>query len=235
MTYSAICLFNLVPIDNWSILCLVNSAYFRTGPDMFGLVAIENTANAGVRVWFKELFISYITRKSSKKASIVVTNRENPDKSHISGKPPGQGLKKRTCPGKPGCKVTLHVSLQTLQNINTSHQHSKNYTDFQSNSVFSHRKTLSSHIENTNKSTTYISFLQDLLIHSFFSFHMSDRHLSKGLSLSLVHDSGIHFLLILIPESLLYKYSDPSSKHISSKLRYPPRLFPISLECLSGF
>ena len=43
-------------------------------------------------------------------------------------------------------KTHWHASLQTLQNINTSHQHSKNYTGFQSNkesiinSVFSHTK-----------------------------------------------------------------------------------------------
>ena len=45
-------------------------------------------------------------------------------------------------------KIHWHVSLQTLQNINTSHQHSKNYTGFLSKkesitkSVFSHTKPL---------------------------------------------------------------------------------------------
>ena len=44
----------------------------------------------------------------------MVTDGENPDKSHISGKPPGpgQGLKKRTCPGKPGRMVTLSRPLK---------------------------------------------------------------------------------------------------------------------------
>ena len=68
----------------------------------------------------------------------------------------------------------------------------------------------------------------------FFPFHMSDHHLAKGLSLSLVHDSRIHFLLT--PETrLLYQYSVPDSKHTSSKLLSLPRLFPISLDCLPGF
>ena len=45
-------------------------------------------------------------------------------------------------------KIHWHVSLQILQNINTSHQHSKNYTGFLSNKesttkpVFSHTKHL---------------------------------------------------------------------------------------------
>ena len=80
----------------------------------------------------------------------------------------------------------------------------------------------------------HILFLQDLLIHLFFPFHMSDHHSAKGLSLSLVHDFGIHYLLI--PEiRLLYQYSVPGSKHTSSKLLSLPRLFPISLDCLPGF
>ena len=79
-----------------------------------------------------------------------------------------------------------------------------------------------------------ILFLHDFLIRLFFPFHMSDHHLAKGLSLSSVHDSGIHSPLI--PEThLLYQYSVPDSKHTSSKLRSLPRLFPISLDCLPGF
>ena len=140
-------------------------------------------------------------------------------------------------------KIHWHVSLQTLQNINTSHQHSKNYTGFLSNkelitkSVFSHTKHLQ--INNLHISTIvfhfrHILFLHDLLIHLFSPFHMSDHHLAKGLSLSSVHDSGIHSFLI--PETrLLYQYSVPGSKHTFSKLRSLPRLFPISLDCLPGF
>ena len=126
---------------------------------------------------------------------------------------------------------------------NTSHQYSKNYTGFQSNkelitnSVFSHTKHLqinNQHIFTIVFHFLHILFLQDLLIHSFFPFHMFDHHLAKGLSLSSVHVSGIHSLLI--PETrLLYQYSVPGSKHTSSKLLSLPRLFPISLDCLPGF
>ena len=139
-------------------------------------------------------------------------------------------------------KTHWHASLQTLQNINTSHQHSKNYTGFQSNkesitnSVFSHTKhsQINLHIFTIVFHFRHILFLHDLLIHSFFPFHMSDHHLAKGLSLSLVHDFGIHYLLI--PEiRILYQLSVPGSKHTSSKLHSLPRLFPISLDCLPGF
>ena len=144
--------------------------------------------------------------------------------------------------------------LQRIQNslarviTNTSkYQHItpilKNYTGFQSNkesitnSVFLHTKHLqinNLHIFTIVFHFRHILFLQDLLIHLFFPFHMSDHHLAKGLSLSLVHDSGIHFLLT--PETrLLYQYSVPDSKHTSSKLLSLPRLFPISLDCLPGF
>ena len=140
-------------------------------------------------------------------------------------------------------KTHWHASSQTPQNTNTSHQYSKNYTGFQSNkesitnSVFSHTKH--SQINNLHIFTIvfhfrHILFQQDLLIHLYFPFHMSDHHLAKGLSLSLVHDSGIHSLLI--PETrLLCQYSVPSSKHTFSKLHSLPRLLPISLDCLPGF
>ena len=130
-------------------------------------------------------------------------------------------------------KTHWHASLQTLQNINTSHQHSKNYTGFQSNkesitnSVFSHAKHLqinNLHIFTIVFHFRHILFLQDLLIHLSFPFHMSDHHLAKGLSLSLVHDSGIHSLLTH-ETRLLYQYSAPGSKHTSSKLLSLPRLF----------
>ena len=94
-----------------------------------------------------------------------------------------------------------HASSQTPQNTNTSHQYSKNYTGFQSNkelitnSVFSHTKHLqinNQHIFTIVFHFLHILFLQDLLIHSFFPFHMFDHHLAKGLSLSSVHVSGIH-------------------------------------------
>ena len=104
-------------------------------------------------------------------------------------------------------------------------------------SVFSHTKHLqinNLHIFAIVFHFRHILFLQDPLIHSFFLFHMSDHHSAKGLSLSSVHDFGIHYLLI--PEiHLLYQYSVPGSKHTSSKLHSLPRLFPISLDCLPGF
>ena len=127
-------------------------------------------------------------------------------------------------------KIHWHVSLQILQNINTSHQHSKNYTGFLSNKesttkpVFSHTKHLqinNLHIFTIVFHSLHILFLHDLLIRLLFPFHMSDHHLAKGLSLSLVHASGIHSPLI--PEThLLYQYSVPDSKHTSSKLRSLP-------------
>ena len=142
-------------------------------------------------------------------------------------------------------KIHWHVSLQILQNINTSHQHSKNYTGFLSNKelttkpVFSHTKTL------TNQQPTY---LYNSL--SFPSHSVSTRS-SDSLVLSIPYvRSSLNFgkrafsvigprlwnSLPLIPEThLLYQYSVPDSKHTSSKLRSLPRLFPISLDCLPGF
>ena len=156
------------------------------------------------------------------------------------------------------CSGTSQVNLNKLQRIRSSlarvvagtskYQHitpilKKLHTGFQSNkelitnSVFSHTKHLqinNQHIFTIVFHFLHILFLQDLLIHSFFPFHMFDHHLAKGLSLSSVHVSGIHSLLI--PETrLLYQYSVPGSKHTSSKLLSLPRLFPISLDCLPGF
>ena len=141
-----------------------------------------------------------------------------------------------------GMSQTNPNKLQLIQNslsrviTNTSkYQHiTPSLKSFLSNkesitkSVFSHTKHLQ--INNLHISTIVSHFrrvllLHNLLIHLFFPFHMSDHHLAKRLSLSSVHDSGIHFLLI--PETrLLYQYSVPSSKHTSSKLRSLPRLFP---------
>ena len=127
----------------------------------------------------------------------------------------------------------------TLQNINTSHQHSKNYTGFLSNkesitnSVFTHTK---------HKSTTYctylynklvfhfhhILFLQDLLIHLFFPFTWQ-----KGF---LCHRSTtLEFTPDTWNASFFYQYYVPNSEHTSSKLCSLPNLFPISFECLPGF
>ena len=81
-------------------------------------------------------------------------------------------------------KTHWHASSQTPQNTNTSHQYSKNYTGFQSNkelitnSVFSHTKHLqinNQHIFTIVFHFLHILFLHDLLIHSFFPFHMFDH------------------------------------------------------------
>ena len=123
------------------------------------------------------------------------------------------------------CLISINSSTFCTKNIYT-------------NSVFSHTKH--SQINNLHIFTIvfhfrHTLFLHDLLIHSFYPFHMSDHHLAKGLFLlSSVHDFGIHYLPI--PEiRILYQLSVPGSKHTSSKLHSLPRLFPISLDCLPGF
>ena len=88
-------------------------------------------------------------------------------------------------------KTHWHVSSQTLQNFNTSHQHSKNYTGFQSNKESITKLCLLSYKTLTNQQPTYLynivfHLLQILFvglpIHSFFLFHMSDHHSTKGFS-----------------------------------------------------
>ena len=77
-----------------------------------------------------------------------------------------------------------HVLIQILQNINTSHQNSKNYIGFLSNKesttkpVFSHTKH--SQINNLHIFTIVFNFrhtlfLHDFLIHLLFPFHMTVR------------------------------------------------------------
>ena len=134
--------------------------------------------------------------------------------------------------------ITNTSKYQHINHTNTKKTTlASNQTKNRLQTVFSHTKH--SQINNLHIFTIvfhfrHILFLQDLLIHSFFPLHMSDHHLAKGLSLSLVHDFGIHYLLI--PEiRILYQLSVPGSKHTSSKLHSLPRLFPISLDCLPGF
>ena len=146
-------------------------------------------------------------------------------------------------------KIHWHVSLQILQNINTSHQHSKKLHWLPIKQRIDYKTCLLTYKTLTNQQPTYLYNSLSFPSHSVstrssdslvqlsfepFPFHMSDHHLAKGLSLSSVHASGIHSPLI--PEThLLYQYSVPDSKHTSSKLRSLPRLFPISLDCLPGF
>ena len=75
-------------------------------------------------------------------------------------------------------------------------------------------------------------FLQDLLIHSFFLFHMSDHHLVKGHSLSLVHDFEIHYLLI--PEIrilIIVLYCICMVEKINVEFEGPGPKLPPQLEC----
>ena len=82
----------------------------------------------------------------------------------------------------------------------------------------------------TNQQPTYlynslhfrhILFLHDLLIHLFFPFHMSDHHLAKGFSLSSVHDSEIHSLLISRNSSSLPIFRSRLKTHLF-KIAFPP-------------
>ena len=77
---------------------------------------------------------------------------------------------------------------EILQNINTSHQHSKNYTGFLSNKestikpVFSHTKHLqinNLHIFTIVFHSRHILFLHDLLIHLFFPYPYVRSSLGK--------------------------------------------------------
>ena len=90
-------------------------------------------------------------------------------------------------------KILWLVSLQMHQNLNTSHQYSKNYIGFQSNNasitncVFLHIK----HFKFSNLPIFTIVFLflltlclQDHLIHRFCPFHMSEHLWVKGPFLS---------------------------------------------------
>ena len=140
-------------------------------------------------------------------------------------------------------KIHWHVSLQTLQNINTSHQYSKKLHWLPIKQKIDNKLCLLTYKTLTNQQPTYLYNILSFPSHSV-STRSSDSpvlsipyvrsSLGKRLSLSSVHDSVIHSLLI--PETcLLYQYSVPGSKHTFSKLRSPYRLFPISLDCLSGF
>ena len=96
-------------------------------------------------------------------------------------------------------KYSGFVSLQIHQNLNTSHQYSKNYIGFQSNNasiinyVFLHTK----HFKFNNLPIYTIASLflltlclQDHLIHRFCPSHKSVHLWVKGSFLSLLQDSG---------------------------------------------
>ena len=107
----------------------------------------------------------------------------------------------------PTLKKTTLASNQTKNRLQTLSCHTKHS---QINNL--HIFTIVFHFRHT-------LFLHDLLIHSFFPFPMSDHHLAKGLSLSLVYDFGIHSLLIS-EIRILYQFSVPGLKHTS--IAFPP-------------
>ena len=111
-------------------------------------------------------------------------------------------------------------------------------------SVFSHTKHLqinNLHIFTIVFHFRHILFLHDLLIHLFFPFHMSDHHLAKGLSLSSVHDSGIHSLLIsklVFSTNIPFQTQDtPFQNCVPSlgSLPSPLTLYPDFDSCYSHF
>ena len=145
-------------------------------------------------------------------------------------------------------KIHWHVSLQTLQNINTSHQHSKNYIGFLSNKesitkfVFTHAK----HIQINNLHEVYkMNNLYNSL--SFPSHSVSTRSSdSLVLSIPYVRSWQMGFLchrsttLEFTPSwypKLVSSTNIPFQAQNTpfSKLRSLPRLFPISLDSLSWF
>ena len=83
-----------------------------------------------------------------------------------------------------------------------------------------------SHLVSTRSSDSIVLSIR--YVRFFF-----DRHLSKVLSLSSVHDSGIHSLLI--PKFVFFTNIPFQALHTSSKLRFLPRLCSISLDCLPWF
>ena len=100
-------------------------------------------------------------------------------------------------------QATNLIKLQHNQNSLAHHwlQYSKNYTGFQSKNRLQILFCLFTYKTITNQQPTYLHNSLSFPSHSFSTrssdpFHMSDHHLAKGLSLSLVHDSGIHSLPI---------------------------------------
>ena len=135
-------------------------------------------------------------------------------------------------------------NLQTHFKISTHHTNTKK-TTLASNQTKNRLQTLSSHIQNTHKSTTYI-FLQYCL--SFPSHSVSTRSSdSLVLSIPYVRSSlGKRAFSVIGP--LLWNSLPPDTRNSNSlptfcsrlkthlfKIAFPPWLFPISLDCLPGF
>ena len=119
-----------------------------------------------------------------------------------------------------------------------THHTNTQQTTLASNQTKNRLQTLFSHIQNTNKSTTYIFtivfhfrhilFLPGLLIYLFFPFHMSEHHLTNGF---LCHRSTTVEFTPSWYQKLIFSTKIPfqAQNHTSSKLLSLPRLFPILL------
>ena len=133
-------------------------------------------------------------------------------------------------------KIHWHVSLQHFK-IPTHHTNTQK-TTLASYQTKNRLQNLSSHIQ-----TTYLYNSLPFPSHSVstpssdslvLSIPYIRSSLGKRASLSSVHDSGIHSLLI--PETRpLYQYFVRGSKDTFSQLRSLPRLFPISLAFYPNF
>ena len=142
-------------------------------------------------------------------------------------------------------KIHWHVSLQILQNINTSHQHSKNYTGLiPIKQRIDYKTCLLTYKTLTNQQPTYLYNSLSFPSHSV-STRSSD---SLVLSIPYVRSSlGKRAFSVIGPR--LWNSLPPDTRNSSSlpifrsrlkthlfKIAFPPyRLFPISLDCLPGF
>ena len=116
----------------------------------------------------------------------------------------------------------------------STHQACPEKTRLDSNGGMDRLETLSSHIHDTHKSTVWniftivfhfghTLFLHDLLIHSFYPFHMSNHHLAIR-AISVIGPRILEFTTSRNPMfDIIYKLSVPDSKHTSSKLHSLPR------------
>ena len=139
-------------------------------------------------------------------------------------------------------KILLLVTLQMHQNLNTSHQYSKNYIGFQSNNasitncVFLHIKRF----KFSNLPIFTIVFLlllalclQDNLIHRFCPSHMSEHLWVRGPFLSLLQDSGTPSHQTPVTHYLFHHFAQNTSFQVSLP---PLNSLPSYLsDCMPGF
>ena len=116
-------------------------------------------------------------------------------------------------------KIHWHVSLQILQNINTSHQHSKNYTGFLSNKEIDYKTCLLTYKTLTNQQPTYLYNSLSFPSHSV-STRSSD---SLVLSIPYVRSSlGKRAFSVIGPR--LWNSLPPSTRNSSSLPIFRSRL-----------